>query len=238
MKKIITISCALILAITLTGCSTKKTVETDAKKFKSEYESLNGKTNSSGKEHRTVSIPEDNPFVYTSASDIVEKIENGETFYVYFGSKLCPWCRSVIEKSIEVAKKKGIETIYYVDVWDDEGNEILRDKYTVENGEAKKIKDGTKDYYKLLDLFDSVLGDYTLSDEDGNEISTDEKRIYAPTFIYIKDGKVTRTTDGTSENQKDSREDFTDEILKDEEELFNKFFVKKIEGACSVSSAC
>ena len=38
------------------------------------------------------------------------------------------------EKSIEVAKEKNIEKIYYIDIWDDDGNEILRDKYILHDG--------------------------------------------------------------------------------------------------------
>ena len=123
---------------------------------------LNGKTNANGKEHRTVEIAKDNPIVISSAEEIIKKIENEESFYVYFGSSLCPWCRSVIEKAMEIANMNGISKIYYVDVWDKEGNEILRDKYTLDDdGKAVKDIDGTEEYYKLLEYLDAVLDDYT-----------------------------------------------------------------------------
>ena len=46
--------------------------------------------------------------------DILKRIDNKETFYVYFGDRLCPWCRSVIEKSIERLEEisKMIKEIY------------------------------------------------------------------------------------------------------------------------------
>lgn len=219
----------LILLITLipilltTGCSSKNDKET-ALAFKEEYESLNGKTNSSGKEHRSVTIPSDNPFEKVSASDIVKMIKDGDTFYVYFGDKLCPWCRSVIEKACDVSKDNNIEKIYYVNIWDDDGGEILRDKYQLVDGEAVQLIEGTDDYYKLLEYFDDLLSDYTLSDQDGNKILVGEKRIFAPNFVYVKDGKAVKLIDGISELQTDSREELTDEMLSDEEKQFNELF--------------
>ncbi|MDD3340854.1 MAG: hypothetical protein PHN72_01440 [Bacilli bacterium] len=224
-NKIIAASLIFLTVFTLTACNKVESNKEEALKFKEDYESLNGKTNSAGKEHRTLAIKEDNPYVFTSADKIVEKIEKGETFYVYFGSKLCPWCRSVIEKSIEVAKEKGIKKIYYVDIWDNEGNEILRDKYSLdENKEAKQSIKGPDSYYKLLDHFKALLPDYTLTDEEGNEHAVGEKRIFAPTFIYVKEGTAKAITDGTSDKQKDARATLTKELLNDEEQLFTNFF--------------
>ena len=218
MKKIIAI---LILTIILIGC----TLTNDAAlKFKSDYESLNGKESKSGKTHRSVSINPSNPFEEITAKELIKKIKDEETFYVYFGDKQCPWCRSVIEKAIEVANDKKIEKIYYIAIWDDNGNEILRDKYELKEKELKKIVDGTEEYYTLLEYFDNVLSDYKLTDDKGKSFDTEEKRIYAPNFIYVKKGKAIRLTEGISESQTDSREKLTKEILKDEEELFNNFF--------------
>lgn len=222
-KRILTLTILIITLLGLTACDNKK-INESATKFKEEYESLNGKTNSNGKVHRTLIIDENNPYEKVSASDILKKLENKETFYVYFGDKLCPWCRSVIEKSIEIANKNNINKIYYVNIWDDEGNEVLRDKYTLENGEVIKAIEGTSEYKELLEIFDELLTDYTLTNQDGNKVQVGEKRIYAPNFIYIKNGKPIKITEGISDKQKDSREELTDEILNDEEELFSEFF--------------
>lgn len=210
-----------LLVLLFVGCS--KEVD-DSTKFKEEYESINGETNVSGKEHRELNISDDNPFVYASAKEIVEKIENGETFYVYFGSKFCPWCRSIIEKAIEVANSKDINTIYYVDIWDNDGNEILRDKYELDGTDLNLVSEGTDDYYKLLELLDNVLSDYSLKDKEGNAVSVNEKRIYAPNFIYIENGKAVKLVSGISSKQTDPRGELTDEILEDQEKIFSKFF--------------
>ena len=99
-KKVLLIILSLFL---LTSCTKK-----DSKIFKEDYENMNGVMNSNGKIHREVHIPSENPIVISDAAEIVKMIENEESFYVYFGSKLCPWCRSVIEKAIEVANNNGI----------------------------------------------------------------------------------------------------------------------------------
>ncbi len=221
MKKKILVLCLSILLIC--GCTSKSAVE-----FKNEYEALNGKENANGKVHREISINKNNPFEKITAQELVKKIENKETFYVYFGDELCPWCRSVIEKFIEVANKKNIDKVYYVKIWDKEGNEALRSKYQLnDKNEIEEVVKGTQEYNKLLEYFDSLLSDYTLTDKDGNKVSTNEKRIFAPNFIYVKDGKSIKLVDGISEKQKDSREELTKEILEDEEKAFNDFFDNK-----------
>ena len=216
----------LVLAILLIftfGCSKEKY----ALEFKKEYESMNGEVNKSGKEHRTVTIDENNPYQKVDTSEILKKIDNKETFYVYFGDKLCPWCRSVIEKSIEVANANKIDKIYYVAIWDDEGKEVVRDKYEIVDGKLSKTIEGNKDYSKLLETFKDLLSDYTVTDSAGNKIETGEKRIFAPNFIYIEKGIPKKLVTGISDKQTDSREELTDEILKDEEEQFNDLFNKK-----------
>lgn len=231
MKKIISLILVLVVAVTLTACDKEKSNK-NALAFKEEYESLNGEKNKKGTEYRKIDIDDDNPYVKVSAEKIVEMINNNETFYLYVGDSMCPWCRSVLEKSIEVAHDNNIEKIYYIEIWDDEGNEILRDKYELVDGKLNKILDGTKAYKELLKKFDNVLSDYTLKDEDENEIEVGEKRIFAPNYFYVENGKVKKMIEGISESQKDPYEELTDEILDDEEEQFEDFF--KSDSTCKV----
>lgn len=227
MKNKLLIFISIFLLLLLTACTSK-----DAISFKKDYESINGKSNASGKVHRTVTIPKNNPIVISSAKEVLEKIENEDTFYVYFGSELCPWCRSVIEKAIEIANYNGIDEIYYVDIWDDDGKEILRDKYTLDNdGNPIKEIEGTDEYYKLLTHLDNVLEDYTYTKDD-NKLSFGEKRIYAPNFIYIAKGKAIRMTTGISDKQSNSREELTAEILEDETKQFDDFFLNICDESC------
>lgn len=219
------------------GCAKEETkvVNEEAIKFKQDYESLNGKSNDNEVAYRNVTIDEDNPFVYSSGKDIVSRIDNKETFYVYFGDKQCPWCRSVIEKAIEVAKKNKIDKIYYVNIWDDDHNEILRDKYVInDDGSIELVYPGTESYAKLIDYFADVLKDYELTNTNGKTISMNEKRIFAPNFIYVENGKAIKTTEGISESQEDANEELSEELLKDEEKQFKNFFTTSnvCDGSC------
>ena len=228
MKKILILLMVGLMVI-VTGCDNNKS----AMEFKNDYESVNGEASKSGKIHRTVTISEDNKFEEVTAKELLEKINNNETFYVYFGSKLCPWCRSTIEMADKISKSNGVKKIYYVDIWDEEGNEILRDRYTLDDDNKLVLSvEGAKEYQELLKAFDNVLSNYTLTDKDNKKVETGEKRIYAPNYIYVNKGKAIRMTEGISSLQKDSREELTKEMLDEEEKLFNEFFPTFCDDLC------
>lgn len=215
-KKLLVIA---LFVLMLCGCASK-----EAKSFKKDYESLNGKTNASGKVHRTVKIDKDNPFVQITGEELVKKFENKETFYVYFGDELCPWCRSVIEKFIEHAKKNGVEKVYYVKIWDKDGNEVFRDKYQVnENGELEQVFAGTEAYFKIMEYFDNVLSDYNITVGE-DKVYANEKRVYAPNFMYVENGVSIKKVEGIPAELTDPRGELTPDILKEEDRIFNEFF--------------
>ena len=232
MKKIISILLIVVLMISVTGCVISNDIK-DSEKFKEEYESQNGKKSKSGKEYRKVSIAEDNPFVYTTAEDISKKMDNKETFIVYFGFSTCPWCRSIIEELIKCAKDSKVDKIYYVDVLD------IRDtKELDEEGNIKTTKEGTKGYKELIDKMSNVLSDYTTTKE-GKEISLEEKRIYAPNVIAVVNGKATKLEEGISEDLKDPYMELTDEMKKYTYNSFKCIFkcLEEAETVCT-SKAC
>lgn len=200
-----------MIIFTLVGCSSKVEVKTDALKFKEEYEKLNGeKTSYEDYYYRSLDIESDNPIIYKGAKEILDMIDEEETFAVYFGFSSCPWCRSVISTLIEVADDLEIDTIYYVDVKD------IRDIKEIDsNGNIVTTKEGTDDYYKLLDKLENVLDDYTITDKDGIEVSANEKRIYAPNIVAIVDGVATKMTTGISDLQENAYMELTDEIEED-----------------------
>lgn len=211
-----------------------KEENTNALKFKKEYESVNGMEIGENKV-RELSIPEDNPFIYKSAEDIVEMINNKETFIVYFGFIKCPWCRSVLPSMIESAKKKNIDKIYYVDVLD------IRDAYELDDKhKLVKTKDGSEGYNKLIDLLSSILEDYSpLTYTKGKKtikVKVNEKRIYAPNIVIVKNGKPIALESGVSEKQKNAYQELTDDMTCEMKEAFNCFFDKFVsdKGTCSV----
>ena len=204
-----------------------------AKEFKDDYESINGKENAGGKIHRSVELSSDNLFEEITPAELLKKIENEETFYVYFGSRLCPWCRSSIEMADKVSRDNGIEKIYYIDIWDDDGKEIFRDKYSLnQDNKPELVQEGVIEYKKILEKVAAFTKDYTLTDESGEVILTGEKRIFAPNYFYFQKGECKRMTTGVSSLQKDSREKLTEEMLKEEQEMFNDFFLNYCDDLC------
>ncbi len=215
MKKVILSLLVILSVFTLSSCGDKEVKNSDAIKFKEEYEKLNGEKNRNGVAYREVEIDEDNPFVYATAEKIQEKIDNKETFAVYFGFNSCPWCRSIITTLIEVADDLNIDKIYYVDVLD------IRDTYELNSkNKPEKTKDGSEGYNELITSLASVLSDYTLTTEKGKTVKVGEKRIYAPNLVSVVDGKAQKLNTGISEMQTDSMMELTDEMKKD---TYNEF---------------
>ncbi|MDO4466098.1 MAG: thioredoxin family protein [Bacillota bacterium] len=222
MKKIV--SLLLCLTMLLTGC-VKSQEMSDAQTFKTVYEELNGTIREKdGKEIRSITIPVDNPMKMSSAEEVLQKIENKDSFIVYFGFPSCPWCRSVIPTFLEVAKEKGIQQVYYVDV------ENIRD--VLISGEEKE---GTEAYYQLLEKLDSVLDPYTI---DGKDMG--EKRIYAPRFVRIRNGVAEELISGESSLQTDGYMELSEEMIQDMRNQYEQFMDRALASndACEVEKEC
>lgn len=234
-KKLLLLGGIVLLIILIVGTFLLFGKKSDAIKFKEEYESLNGITKENGQKIRSIDIAKDNPFIYQSASQIVDRINNKETFIVYFGFPDCPWCRSVLPTLIDISKNQSIDVIYYVDV------KNLRDVKTVnDKQEIETTKDSGEGYNDLLKALNNVLADYILKDKDGNDIKTGEKRIYAPNVVVVKRGEAVGLETGISSKQENGYMDLTDEM---KEETYNKFkeILKKLnsdEGVCTNETGC
>lgn len=190
---------------------------TDAYKFKVEYESVNNETSKSGKNYRKLDIPSDNRMKYSTTKEIVEKINKKESFIVYFGFATCPWCRSMINNLIDLSNEHN-QDIYYVDVKD------IRDTLELKNGEITTSKTGEKYYMELIDKLGSVLNDYNITDEEGNTIKTGEKRIYAPNVVAVVNGEPQKMAEGISEDMEDPYGKITDKMKNDSIEQLKCIF--------------
>ena len=126
--------------------------ETDAQKFKNEYSK----------------VSDDNPFVYRNIDQIINILEKG-TGVVYLGFPECPWCQAYVPYVEEVAKKVGIDKVYYFN--------ILEDR-----------KNNSEKYQKIV----KILNEYIPNDEEGN------KRVFVPALIVVKEGKILLFNDETS----------------------------------------
>lgn len=227
MKKNVLLISLLLVILLLTGCN-KEIVGKDAKKFKEDYESLNGVVIKDEMKHRTITIDEKNPIEYKTFEEIAKMIEDKETFVVYVGFSACPWCRSVIPYVLEVAKEKKIDTIYYVNVREDNTKATdLRGYYKL-NKDNKPVVDIPADpnYYKVLNTLDEFLTPYTLKTDNGKDVKTGENRLYAPSFIVYKDGKAIGLDECISDKQTDGFMELTDELIKDIKDKADTLFSK------------
>lgn len=193
----------------------------DNLKFKEEYESLNDEVSNSGKKNIDVKIDEDNLMKYSSFKEIIDVLDEG-TGIIYFGFPECPWCRNAVPVLIEAAKKNEIGQIYYFDA------SKIRDVKELKDGKVVTTKEGTKEYYQLVDKLKDVLGPYEgLEDES-------IKRLYFPTMVFVMGGKVVGTHIGTVDSQKDPYKVLT---KKEKEELLKIYEnnIEKIYGVCDES---
>lgn len=205
----------LVVAFCTYSVLTKKEVETDAIKFFDEYSEHNGKINeNNGKNYVNVSISNTNTVKYVTEEKAAELLEKG-TGIIYFGFSTCPWCRSLVSTLTSIAEEKN-KTIYYLDILD------IRSSFELSEGKINKIKDGTKGYYKILDLLDKHLENFNLEDEAGNKFNTGEKRLYAPTLVAFKDGKITDVHVGTVDSQKSGYDNLTATQITELEKRINK----------------
>ena len=160
MKKKIILILTLILIISLIIIGViilNKDSKTDSKKFSEEY----------------TSVPIDNLFVYRNADEIINILEKG-TGIVYIGFPECPWCQKYVIYLNEVAKKMGVEKIYYFN--------ILNDR-----------KNNTKEYQKIV----SLLKNYLDNDEEGNP------RVFVPDVTFVVKGKIVGHDNETSQVSKE-----------------------------------
>ena len=196
----------------LIGC-----IKSDALLFKEEYESLNGSTNI-----RSVSISDDNPFIYITEADLIEEIKNKNDIVVYFGFSDSPWCRSIIENLIQVSTDLGIKEIYYLDIKD------IRDVKTIDaDGNIQTEKEGSEGYLEMVSLLNDYLADYVI-----DEVVVG-KRIYAPNILVIKNGEIQGIETGISDFQTDAMEELTEEIQRDSYQKIYTLLSKYTNNTCS-----
>lgn len=213
----------------------KEIKQTDAIKFKNEYESLNGVVNENNeKEYMKVEVDTENPIIYKSGQEILDVLKN-ENAIVYFGFSSCPWCRNVVPILLEAAKESNLDKIYYVDILD------MRDQYKFSGSiEPELIKKGTDAYYDILKFLDKKLEKYYVTDDSGNMYDTGVKRLYAPTVVAVKNGKALDLHVSTLDSQKDPYVALNDEQKEELKDIY-KDLIKQIKDenkACKTDEAC
>ena len=233
---IILVCTVLVIGLCVYAIATHKEEKlTDALKFKKEYESLNEVVNENNeKQYMEIFIDEENPIVYKTGQEIVEIMKN-EDAIIYFGFATCPWCRNAVPVLLDAAKELNVDKIYYVDILD------IRDTYKFSGSiEPEQTKKGTDAYYNILKILDKKLDKFYVKDEAGNMYDTGVKRLYAPTVVGVKNGKVVGFHEATVESQTDPYIVLTD---KQKEELKKEYktiieAVNKKDNVCKDNTAC
>lgn len=148
----------------------------------------------------------DNAYTYKNIDEIIKILEHG-TGIVYLGFPECPWCQRYVVYLNEVAKKENLEEIYYYNI-------------------KKDREDNTDDYQKLVSLLEENLQ----YDKEGN------KRIYAPSVIAVKSGKIIGFDDETAYDTKGHatpNEYWTDEEVKDLKEKLTTMIKEVNKSMCT-----
>lgn len=225
MKKIV-IALFILVALITTGCGrAEKQISKDEKKFKTEYESYNGKKNGD-KKTMSLTIEDHNYMEYVNSKEALTILEN-KTGVIYFGFPTCPWCRNIVPILIDAANETSMERIYYANLLEERDSKRLD-----EDDEIVVEKEGSDNYHKIVEK----LGDYLGSYEGLNDESI--KRLYFPTVVFVKNGKVESVHIGTVDSQKDPYQ----KLNKKEQEELKKIYVKGIRNiqklTCDTDKTC
>lgn len=204
----------------------------DEKKFEEEYESLNGTANEEGITNKTVDVIKDNNIEYITLEEADKMLEEG-TGVIYFGYASCPWCRNLVPVMLDAVQETKLDKVYYVNLIDEEGND-LRSKYILnKKNKPKKEKDASMEYYNILAALSEHVSQYVLYTEAGEPVQVPEKRLSAPTVVAVKEGTVIGLYESTVEmDEKDGgavkviSKNEKEEAKKAYVELFNKYLEK------------
>jgi thiol-disulfide isomerase/thioredoxin len=232
-KMLLSIVAALIVFASIIGSlayhqkEEESLPKNDAIKFKEEYESLNGSINEDNKmTYPVVEVKDTNPVRYLSDDEAANRLKNGTGLF-YFGFSSCPWCRSMVPILLKAASNTNLGEINYVDI------KNIRDQLVLDDNDKVVIRDeGTNGYREILKALDSVLEPYYLKNKDGKNIDTKEKRLYAPTVVVVKEGKILDIHVDTVASQENA---YTPLNEKQQEELYNIYqnmILKLLDSTC------
>lgn len=216
--------CLLVIGFTLNSnglIKNPKLDNSDAIKFKKEYESLNGTYDTKrDREYLRVSINSDNVVKYANFTEISDLIDHG-TGVIYFGFPECPWCRNVVPVLLEAAETTGVDKIYYFNALD------MRDEKVLDaSGTIVTTKEGSSEYKTLLTKLNKYLSPYEGLNDDTI------KRLYFPTVFFIKDGVVVGSHEGTVSSHIDSKVQLNGKQRLELKDIYEKYMMKMLDSSC------
>ena len=219
--------CLIIVFVTYIKLTYNK--NSDSVKFKKEYESYNNK-------YIKLNINSNNRIKYSDYEEIFNIIEKG-TGIIYLGEPDSNLCRNIVPVLFDVAKENNIKKIYYLNIKNDMDYYIVDDDTLVydinDDGEEQK---GTEDYFKLLEILDKYLLDYII-ELDGKTYNTDEKRIYTPTVIFVKDGRVVGLHMSTVSSHSNPDKKLSSKQYKELYEIYEDYILDMTSETCGSDSS-
>lgn len=128
------------------------------------------------------------------------------------------------------------DKVYYVDILD------IRDTYKFSGSiEPEQTKKGTDAYYEILEFLDDYLEEFYVKDDAGNMYDTGVKRLYAPTVVGVKEGKVVGIHVATVESQTNPYEVLTAKQKDELKSAYKKIIEdvnKKENSKCTDKKTC
>ena len=224
MKKIIL--ALVLISLVCLGCTVKQNdeeiVQTDALKFKEEYETYNDQINeNNGKNYTNLDIADDNPMVYATFDEIMDVFDGSGI--IYFGFETCPWCRTAVPIILEAAEAENINKIYYFNALS------IRDVKSLDaSGNIVVDQEGDPTYYQLMNKIGAIAESYAGLNDDSI------KRLYFPTVVVVKDGEIVFYHTSTVESQTDPYLPLTDEQHDELYNLYSEAFAQVV-NACQLN---
>lgn len=208
------------LIYTFVDSETENIVTNEEIRFKEEYEKLNGKYNNYiKKNYQEIEVIENSNVEYKDANEIIDILKNG-TGIIYFGFPECPWCRNLIPVLVNKLSEYNTPFYYY------NALNIRDTKHLDENNNIIVDKEGTKEYYEIVSLLSDFLGDY----EGLNDNTI--KRLYFPTVVFVKNGKIIDVHIGTVDSQTDPYKSLTEEQVQELSSILENGIVRTLGIVC------
>ncbi len=217
MKKVIVVFVIIVIIGVLFFIFNRNGIS-DGKRFEMEYEELNDSS-------IVMDIDSDNIIKYIDLKTAIDIINN-DSGVIYFGYPSCPWCRNAVPVLLDASSGTSLDTIYYVDVTD------VRDVKEIVDGEVVTSYEGDPLYDDLLEVMDSVLDDYVI---DG--VNLNEKRLYVPMVIFVKNGKIVDYHLSTVDSQEDPSISLNEEQRNELYNIYLDGINSVIGGVCSVQES-
>lgn len=143
----------------------------------------------------------DHVFEAATADEILKALDDKKTFTLYFGFDTCPWCIEAVPVLNETAKEYKTKVLY---------NNTRPNRTETSNSQMP-------DYEKIVNR----LGEYFDKDETG------KPKLYVPFVLFVRNGQVVKTHEGTVAGHVPSEAPMTAEQRQELQNIYRDGFEKE-----------